>query len=534
MLRKYSIVAFLFFISITFAQSQQIKNNDKSDWINGYPDGCTTIAVGKLASFDGSVMTSHTDDSHRTRSNLTIVPAMHHERGELVTLYKRENDDTQKMPSYRNVPTGNIPQIDYTYGYINTAYPCLNDQQVAIGETTFGGREELKSDNGMFDCPRLCQLMLERGKTAREAIKVAGELLKEYGWIDDGEMLTIVDPNEAWVIEILGPGEGKMGAIWAAQRIPDGEVFVGANGSRIRQIDVNNPDYFMYSENVFDVAKENGWWDPARGPFEFCYAYADRNSIAARRREWRVFDLIAPSQKFDPNSENYPFSVKPDTLITLQKMVQIFSDYYEGTDFDMTKNLTVTDDSGKTVISPLANPFMPYDMNKLFKINGGWGWLGERTLARWYTMYATIIQCRSWLPNEIGGLAWIAWDNVATSIYAPFYAGITRVHGTSSTDGRVTGFSRQSAWWAFNFLGTLAAQRWGDMRHDVRAVWDPLQAKLFYKQKEIEAEALSLWGEDRDKGKEYLTKYCIEQQETIVKEAWDLGEELWTKYDEKF
>ena len=218
----------------------------------------------------------------------------------------------------------------------------------------------------------------------------------------------------------------------------------------------------------------------------------------------------------------------------LQKMVQIFSDYYEGTDFDMTKNLTVTDDSGKTVISPLANPFMPYDMNKLFKINGGWGWLGERTLARWYTMYATIIQCRSWLPNEIGGLAWIAWDNVATSIYAPFYAGITRVHGTSSTDGRVTGFSRQSAWWAFNFLGTLAAQRWGDMRHDVRAVWDPLQAKLFYKQKEIEAEALSLWGEDRDKGKEYLTKYCIEQQETIVKEAWDLGEELWTKYDEKF
>jgi dipeptidase len=149
-------------------------------------------------------------------------------------------------------------------------------------------------------------------------------------------------------------------------------------------------------------------------------------------------------------------------------------------------------------------------------------------------MYATIIQCRSWLPNEIGGLAWIAWDNVATSIYAPFYAGITRVHGTSSTDGRVTGFSRQSAWWAFNFLGTIAAQRWGDMRHDVRAVWDPWQAKLFAKQKEIEDEALSLWADDREKAKEFLTKYCIEQQDAIVKEAWDLGEELFTKYDEKF
>jgi dipeptidase len=534
MLHKYSIVTFFFFISIFFAQAQQIKDNDKSDWINGYPDGCTTVAIGKLASFDGSSMTSHTDDSHRTRSNLDIVPAMQHESNEQVTLYKRENDDTQKMPSYKNIPTGKIPQVDYTYGYINTAYPCLNDQQVAIGETTFGGREELKSDNGLIDCQRLCQLMLERGKTAREAIEVAGKLLKEYGWIDDGEVLTIVDPNEVWVIEIIGPGKGKIGAVWAAQRVPDDHIFVAANGSRIRQIDVNNPDYFMFSENVFDVAKEYGWWKPENGPFEFCYAYADRNSFATRRREWRVFDLVAPSLKLDPNSENYPFSVKPDEKITLEKMVQIFQDYYEGTEFNFVKDLTVTDDSGKTVLSPFANPFMPYEMNDLFKINGGWGRLGERTIARWYTMYATIIQCRSWLPNEIGGVAWIAWDNVATSIYAPFYCGITRVDKTSSTDGRVTGFSRKSAWWAFNRLGTLAAQRWGDMRYDVRAVWDPWQAELFTNQKVIEAKALEEWSINREKAKEFVTTYCLELQVDIVERAWGLGDELWTKYDEKF
>ena len=524
----------LIIIYLTASAQNQQSNNDKPDWEGGYPDGCTTVAVGKLASFDGSVMTSHTDDSHRTRSNLDIVPAMRHDSDELVTLYKRGNDDTQKMPAYKNIPTGQIPQIDYTFGYINTAYPCLNDQQVAIGESTFGGREELKSDTGLIDCQRLCMLMLERGKTARDAIRIAGELLEEYGWIDDGETLTIADPNEVWVFEVLGSGKGKLGAVWAAQRVPDDHIFVGANGSRIRQIDTKNPDYFMYSENVFEVAKQNGWWKPEDGPFEFCYAYADRNSLAARRREWRVFDLVAPSLKLDPNAENYPFSVKPDNKVTLEKMVQIFSDYYEGTEFNFVKDLTVTDDSGKTVISPLANPFMPYDMNKLFKINGGWGWRGERTIARWYTMYATIIQCRSWLPNEIGGVAWIAWDNVATSIYAPFYAGITRVHKTSSTDGRVTGFSRNSAWWAFNHLGTLAAQRWGDMRHDVRAVWDPWQAELFAKQKSIEAEAIELWSMDREKAKELLTKYCMELQADIVQRAWELSEELWTKYDELF
>jgi len=268
--------------------------------------------------------------------------------------------------------------------------------------------------------------------------------------------------------------------------------------------------------------------------FEFCYAYAERNSLATRRREWRVFELVAPSLKLDPWSENYPFSVKPDKPITLEKMVEIFSDYYEGTEFDMTKSLTVTDDSGKTIISPLANPQMPYDMNKLFKINGGWGWRGERTIARWYTMYATIIQCRSWLPDEIGGLVWLAWDNVATSIYAPFYSGITRVHKTASTDGRVTGFSKQSAWWVFNRLGTLASQRWGDMRHDVRAVWDPMQKELFGNQKSFEDEALKRWNLNRDDAKEFLTKFCSNLQENLIERAWLLGDELWTKYDEKF
>src|SRR4030066_719637 len=172
MFRIFLVIALILIYLTAYAQNPQTNKNNKPDWEGGYPDGCTTVAVGKLASYDGSVMTSHTDDSHRTRSNLDIVPAMRHEGDELVTLYRRENDDTQRMPAYKNIPTGKIPQIDYTFGYINTAYPCINDQQVAIGETTFGGREELKSDKGLIDCQRLCMLMLERGKTAREAKRI--------------------------------------------------------------------------------------------------------------------------------------------------------------------------------------------------------------------------------------------------------------------------------------------------------------------------------------------------------------------------
>jgi dipeptidase len=524
----------LIYLLFSFNTLSQDLEETKFDWEGGYPDGCTTIMVGKLASFDGSVMTSHTDDSHRTRSWMDIVPAMKHKPGETVTMYKREKDDTKKMPTYNHVPVGEIPQVDYTNGYINSAYPCINDKQLAVGETTFGGKEVLKSDKGLIDCQRLIKLMLERTSTARDAINLAGKLLEEYGWNDWGEVLTIADPKEAWVFEVLGAGKDKVGAVWVAQRLPDEHIFVAANGSRIREIQTDNPEYFMYSKNIFDVAEELDLWNTEDGPLEFCYAYASRKSIAARRREWRVFDLVAPSLKLEPYAENFPFSVKPETLVTLEKMVEIFSDYYENTPFNFVKDLTVTDDSGKTVLSPLANPFMPYDMNKLFKINGGWGWLGERTIARWYTMYATIIQCRDWLPNEIGGLVWLAMDNVATSIYVPMYCSVKEMPKYYSTPGRVNGYTRDSGWWAFNRLSTLAAQRWGDMRYDVREVWDPWQEELFRQQASIESEALEMYNNNPETAARFLTKYFNHWGNKVVERAWQLGDELWTKYDEKF
>jgi dipeptidase len=528
-------IALLLFSLFCLWTSQVTAQVDKTDWVGNEPDGCTSITCGRLATADGSVITSHTDDSHRTRSSVFIQAAKDFAAGTMCDITKRVPSDTFAMPLYVYKKIGEIPQVSHTYAYVNSAYPCINEKQLAMGESTFGGREQLQSDKGLIDCTMLCQLMVERCATAQEAIKLAGELTAKYGYNDAGECLTIADKKEVWNFEIVGPGKGKIGSIWVAQRVPDDEVAINANASRIRKINIKDKANFLASENVFQVAIDSGWCK-SKEDFEFCYAYApeSRTSLASRRREWRVFDLLAPSLKLDPNAENYPFSVKPDKPVTMEKLVSIFKDYYEGTPFDMTKNMTVTDEKGKTVISPLANPQMPYDGNKLFKINGGWGELGERTIARWYTMYATIIQCRDFLPDPVGGVLWLAMDNVATSVYIPVYCGVTDLPEPYKVDGRIEGFSNKSAWWAFNRLGTLAAQRWGDMRHDVDKIWNPIQQELFDSQKSIEKQAVQMLQQDPGKGKAFLTGYTGQWGSYVVSKAWKLGDYLWTKYDEKF
>jgi len=527
------IVSLLFlFVLQCFAQTNFI-TTDKEQRRS---DGCTTVTVGRLASFDGSVMTSHTMDGHRDRTWVNIIPPKRHKKGVMRTLHKRLPDDTKVMPLNKFVPAGEIPEIEYTHGYINTILRCMNDQQLAMGESTFGGRSSLHSENGLIQYEEVSALVLERCSTAREAIQFMADITKEYGWADRGECYTFADPKEVWHFEIVGPGKGKKGSIWAAQRVPDDHVSVNANGSRIHQIDLSKPDYFMASENLTQTAQDSGWWKPEDGPFEFCYAYdpGSRQSFSTRRREWRALSLLAPSLDLHPNSENYPFSVKPDSAVTLEKVMQIFKDYYEGTDFNPVKNITWENKDGKSEISPLANPFMPYDMLPLYKVNGGWGKLGERTIARWYTTYGTIIQCRGWLPAEIGGVVWLAWDNIATAVYTPLYCSISDVPESFKICGRETGYSRESAWWAFNRLSTLTAQRWGDMRHDVDAVWQPMQAELFASQREIDDKAHKLYRDGPQKAKEFLTKYSLKHADEAVQKAWKLGDFLWNKYDEKF
>jgi dipeptidase len=499
---------------------------------------CTVITVTKKASCDGSVMTTHTCDSHRTSSGIVVVPRMKHGKKAVVHLSKRKDDDSGPLKRYARVPTGKIPQVSETYGYLLPAYAPMNEHQVAVGESTFGGRKELRSEKGLLDCETLQELMLARAKTAREAIRIGGALIDEHGWNDEGEALAIVDPKEAWIMEIVGPGKDQVGAIWVAQRVPEGHVTVNANASRIRQIDLDDPERFIASKNVISAAVEMGYWEEDSGePFEFAYAYnpKGRASFAATRREWRVFDLLAPSLKLTANRENYPFSIAPDEPVCPETIMKIFRDTYEGTEFDMVKDFTVTDPkTGKTIKSPLANPFMPYDANELHQINGGWGRRGERALARWYTMYATITQSRDWLPDPVGGIVWFGYDNTAMTTYVPIYIGVTDLPKDYKVDGRTSGFSRESAWWAFNRASTIAAHRWGEMRHDVARVRDPMQKQMLEQVKQIDAKAAKLHKRNPKQARAYLTKYVTKACRSVVEAYWKLGDYLWSKYDEQW
>ena len=499
-------------------------------------NSCTTIMIGKKASKDSSVIVAYASDSRTSRTWFNIVPFRKYRDGSMCAVYSNTKKTKSPADFSTAVLEGKIPQVSETYKYINTSYPIMNEHQLMIGESTFGGRDTLRNKKSMFTIEELCRIVQERAKTAREAIRIIDALTKEFGYSDTGEHLAIGDKNEIWHLEILGCGHDQVGAVWAAQRVPDDHVCVDANGSRIRQIDLDNPDYFMASDNIYDVAAKYGWWDIKSGePFEFCYVYAPKNrtSLATRRREWRVLSLLAPSLELDPNSENYPFSVKPDSLVKVTDIMKIMRDTFEDTPFDMTKYMLVKNKKGEFVKSPYANPFMHYDLMPLLKVNGGWNEMGERTIARYYCNYVFVAQARSWLPNPIGGLVWFGYDNPAMTAYAPIYIGINDVPNSYKINGR-DGFNRECAWWAFNRVADLAAQKWGLMRLDVDSARVLVEDQAFSKQETIEKKALALYKKNPKKAEKLLTKYSNDFMSQITREWWELGDFLWSKYTGKF
>ncbi|MFO7617239.1 MAG: C69 family dipeptidase [Bacteroidales bacterium] len=499
-----------------FVQSQEIEY-----------DNCTSVIVGRMASTDGSTMTSHSCDSGTDRTWINLVPRMKHAPGSECPIIL-DPKQTKGPNDPEAIEAGTIPQVAETWAYINTAYPVMNEFQLAIGETTFGGKRELQSDAGLLDCPELYRLALERAKTCREAIRVIDELTKEYGYNDVGECFTFADPFETWHFEILGPGKGKVGAVWAAVRIPDGEVGVSANASRIRKLKLDDPDNYMASDNVFSLAQELGFWDPASGePFEFCYAYADRRSLGCRRREWRALSLVAPSLRLDPNGENFPLSVKPDKKLSVKDVLQIFRDYYQNTPYDMTSSLTVVDRSGQTVKSAVANPFMNGDTRTLLKVPS------ERTIACARATYVQVTQSRAWLPDPIGGVVWLGYDNPVLTPHTPFYCGITEMPASYMIDGREN-FRRDCAWWAFRQVSQLCSFRFQPMSKDVEVVWQEIEDQAFANQTAFEGEMLDLIKTDPEAVAKRLTSYSGEMAEKAVERYWKLAGELWSKYTNTF
>lgn len=490
-------------------------------------DNCTSIVVGRLASADGSTMTSHTCDSGTDRTWINVVPRMKHTPGSECSIIL-DPKRTKSPNDPEAIVAGTIPQAPETWAYINTAYPVMNEHQLAIGETTFGGKRELRSDAGLLDCPELYRLALERATTCREAIHVIDELTKQYGYNDVGECFTFADPNETWHFEILGPGKGNVGAVWAAVRIPDDEVGVSANASRIRQLNLDDPDNYLASDNIFSLAEELGLWDPSgKEPFEFCYVYADRRSMLCRRREWRVLSLVAPTLRLDPNGENFPLSVKPEKKLTVKDVLAMFRDYYQDTPYDMTSSLNIVNRRGETVKSDMANPFMNSDTRSLLKVPS------ERTIACSRATYVQVTQSRNWLPNPIGGIVWLGYDNPILTPHTPFYCGINEMPDSYRVDGRAK-YRRDCAWWAFRQVSQLCNLRFQPMSREVESVWQEIENQAFENQKSFEEEILKLYQKNPDAVAGKLTNYSREIAEKAVDRYWKLAEELWSKYTNTF
>jgi dipeptidase len=278
------------------------------------------------------------------------------------------------------------------------------------------------------------------------------------------------------------------------------------------------------------LAEELGFWSKASGqPFEFCYAFnpESRTSLYCRRREWRVLSLLAPSLKLNSESENYPFSVKPDKKVGVADVLAIFRDTYGGTEYDMTRTLTAVNRKGETVKSPIATPFMNGDLLGLFRIKR------ERTISSPAATYLQVTQSRDWLPGPIGGVVWLGYDNPATTPHVPIYIGISQMPASYMVDGRWA-FSRDCAWWAFRTVSRLANFRWQEMTKDIEKVWKETEDKALANQAKFEEEALALYKKDPKKARELLTKYSHDQANRAVAAYGKLADDLWLKYSGMF
>jgi len=495
--------------------------------------GCTSIMVGRLATVDGSVITSQTVDGE-FRNWMEISPHRKNEAGAKNKIYKgrmatRIPDDERGLKL-----TGEIPEVPESYSFFNTAYPAANEHQLGMGETTVMGRRELRNPQGVFRIEEIQRLMLERCTTAREAIRLADELTKAYGYTDYGECLTIADPKEVWHFEILGATKKYVGAVWAAVRIPDDHVGVSANALRIGELDLKNSDYFMASKNVFALAEEMKWWDPkGNEPFKFYKVYGGQKGNHWLYREWRVLSLAAPSLNLDPKAEELPFSVKAEKKISVRDVIAWFRDTYENTPFDTMPKLLVKDLKGNLVQSPVVSPWMLRDLKSLLNSLKPDSAPTHYTIANNITSYSTVIQARAWLPDPVGGLIWLAFDNPAQTARMPLFCGITELP-PSFKIGNQNGFTTGSAAWAFRRAARLAQLGWGKCRNIVETLIQDVENRAFAEIPLIEKSSLDLYAQNPEKARAFLTAYCRDFALATTQRYWDLGDELWDAFAWEF
>ena len=480
---------------------------------------CTNLIVGKKASVDGSVLVSYNADDYGMFGHLCHYPAGTHQKGEMRKIFDWDTGEYH----------GEIPEAPVTYNVIGN----INEFQLSIGETTYGGREEMIDTTGILDYGSLIYVTLQRAKTAREAISVMTSLVEKYGYCSSGETFSICDPNEAWIMEMMGTGPGSKGVVWVAMRIPDDAICAHANQSRIGKFDMRDKKNVVCSKNVISYARKMGWFTGKDADFSWKNTYARPDFSGRRFCDARVWSFFNHYQKGfdrylpwalgkDPNAEDMPLWIVPDRKLSVHDVQMGMRDHYEGTAMALD-----TTNVGGGIYQ------MPYRPTPLqFKVDGK-TYFNERPISTQQTAFSFVSQLRSWMPREIGGVIWFGNDDANMIAYTPVYCGNTVQPECYNTPGAdAVTFSDKNAFWVCNWVSNMIYPRYSQIFPELQAVRDSLESSYFARQADFEKKAMNLYATDKPAALRMLNEYSVEKAQQMLAEWKNLAIRIIVKYND--
>ena len=482
-------------------------------------EACSNFIVGKKASVDGSVMCSYSADDYGMFQNLCHYPAAKHAKGEMRKIY---DWDTNKYH-------GEIPEAAQTYSVIGN----INEWQVTIAETTYGGREEMVDSTGIMDYGSLIYVALQRSKTAREAIKVMTTLANTYGYNSEGETFTICDPNEAWIMEMMGKGAGSKGAVWVALRIPDDAICAHANQSRIGKFNMKDKKNVMYAKDVVSFARSKGWFQGKDADFSWKMAYA-KPDFSGRRfcdaRAWSMLNHFYDMTPYldwalgkNPDAQDMPLWVVPNKKVSVKDVENVMRDHYEGTPLSVAYG----SDIGGGIWE------MPYRPTQLMYKVDGKQYFNERPVSTQQSGFVFVSQMRSWLPREIGGVFWFANDDANMAAFTTVYCSMTERPECYNTPGAdALHFSKKNAYWVCNMTSNMVYPRYSLMFPTLKEVRDSLDNSYFAAQAGVEKKAQELYAQNPQAAVKYLNDYSVEKAQQMLARWNQLFEFMVVKYND--
>lgn len=480
---------------------------------------CTNLIVGKKASVDGSVLVSYNADDYGMFGHLCHYPAGMHKKGEMRKIFDWDTGEYH----------GEIPEAPVTYNVIGN----INEFQLSIGETTYGGREEMVDTTGILDYGSLIYVTLQRAKTAREAISIMTSLVEKYGYCSSGETFSICDPNEAWIMEMMGTGPGSKGVVWVAVRIPDNAICAHANQSRIGKFDMKDKKNVIYSKNVISYARKMGWFTGKDADFSWKNTYARPDFSGRRFCDARVWSFFNHYQKGfdrylpwalgkDPNAEDMPLWIIPDRKLSVHDVEMGMRDHYEGTALALD-----TTNVGGGIYQ------MPYRPTPLqFKVDGK-TYFNERPISTQQSAFSFVSQLRSWMPREIGGVIWFGNDDANMIAYTPVYCGNTVQPECYNTPGAdAVTFSDKNAFWVCNWVSNMVYPRYSQIFPELKIVRDSLEASYFAQQADFEKKAMELYATDKQAALRLLNEYSVDKAQQMLAEWKNLAIRIIVKYND--